>query len=342
MRRFVMGMLLAILWTHTALAHVDCGAELQNCSGESHEAISAYDKPAVEQLAPNETLLYDRAYQRVMNAIDIYDTPNGNVVSTLDAGFNFVTTHGVQDNWTLINNEQWVLSEHLRYAQPSRFAGVRLPEESLPYPIAWVLVNTVPSRTPGAEPTEGDLAVLRYTLINIYAQVEIEGWRWYQIGVDQWIHQTLVAKVLPVERPEDVDTRKWVSIDLYEQVAIAYEGETPVFATLISSGLEEWPTREGLFNVYIRYPRTIMSGAEGKPDFYYLEEVPWTMYFDGDIGLHGTYWHDGFGYRHSHGCVNLSITDSAWLYNWASDEHDLTVPNDKGAAVYVYSSGEYR
>lgn len=342
MRSLALGVLAALIWTQTALAHVDCGTDLQNCTGEALEAIAAYDKPDVEQLAPNETLLYDRAYQRVMNAVEIYDAPNGNVVGTLDAGFNFVTTHGVQDNWTLINNEQWVLSEHLRQVQPSRFAGVRLPEEPLPYPIAWVLVNTVPSRSPGAEPTEGDLAVLRYTLVNIYAQVEIEGWRWYQIGVDQWIHQTLVAKVLPVERPEDVNTHKWVSIDLYEQVAIAYEGETPVFATLISSGLEEWPTREGLFHVYVRYPRTLMSGAEGKPDFYYLEEVPWTMYFDGDIGLHGTYWHDGFGYRHSHGCVNLSITDSAWLYNWASDEIDLTVPNDKGAAVYVYSSGVYR
>jgi hypothetical protein len=135
---------------------------------------------------------------------------------------------------------------------------------------------------------------------------------------------------------------KWVSVDLYEQVAIAYEGGTPVFATLVASGLADWPTNEGLFHVYVRYPRTLMHGAEGNPDFYYLQEVPWTMYFDGDIGLHGTYWHDGFGYRHSHGCVNLSITDALWLYNWASSEFDFTVRGDTGPAVYVYSSGTYR
>ncbi|MBC7814681.1 MAG: L,D-transpeptidase, partial [Burkholderiales bacterium] len=82
-------------------------------------------------------------------------------------------------------------------------------------------------------------------------------------------------------------------------------------------------------------------GAEGQSDFYFLEEVPWTMYFDNDIGLHGTYWHDGFGYRRSHGCVNLSITDANWLFQWAESEFDPNVPDDLGAAVYVYSSGDY-
>lgn len=344
MRRHAL-LLIMMMLTALLVLPVQAESESLECSpncGVSAEVIAAYPSPDVVQIGANEELLYDRRYQRVLNAVNIHDAPNGNVTRTLDAGFNYLTTQGEQDGWTQINPDEWVLTENLRQALPSRFAGVLLPEEPLPHTVAWVLVNTVPSREPGAEPTAGDLAVLRYTLINIYASVEVDGWRWYQIGVDQWIDQRMVAKVLPVERPAEVDTERWVSVDLYEQVVIAYEGTKPVFATLVSSGLEEWPTNEGLFHVYVRYPRTIMSGAHGQPDFYYLEEVPWTMYFDDDIGLHGTYWHDGFGYRHSHGCVNLSITDASWLYNWASTEIDLTVPEDTGAAVYVYSSGEYR
>jgi hypothetical protein len=302
--------------------------------------ILAHPQPNVEQLFPGDELLSDRFYQRVTAAVDIYDAPGGNVVGTLAAGFNYLTTWSPQGEWTQINDGQWVRTEFLRPAQPSTFAGVRLPT-ALDYPMAWVLVNVVPSRSPGAEPTEGDLAILRYTKVNLYATVEIDGWEWYQVGVDQWVEQRSIARVLPVERPTDVDTERWVSVDLYEQVLIAYEGTTPVFSTLVSSGLADWPTNEGLFNVYVRYPRTVMSGAEGQPDFYYLEEVPWTMYFDNDIGLHGTYWHDGFGYRHSHGCVNLSIMDAYWLYDWASTEIDLTVAGDTGIAVYVYSSGTY-
>ena len=41
------------------------------------------------------------------------------------------------------------------------------------------------------------------------------------------------------------------------------------------------------------------------------------MYFYGGYGLHGTYWHNNFGTPMSHGCVNLSQGDAAWLYNWA-------------------------
>ena len=53
-------------------------------------------------------------------------------------------------------------------------------------------------------------------------------------------------------------------------------------------------------------------------DFYYLEDVPWTMYYDEARALHGAYWHNFFGYPQSHGCVNLSDGDAHWLYNWAS------------------------
>jgi hypothetical protein len=65
------------------------------------------------------------------------------------------------------------------------------------------------------------------------------------------------------------------------------------------------------------------------------------MYFDGGISLHGTYWHDGFGYRRSHGCVNLSITDASYVFNWFIQD----APDENGdilSQVYVWASGEYR
>jgi hypothetical protein len=302
--------------------------------------ILAYPKPDVQQLYAQHDQLYDRHYEKVLSAVNIYDAPNGSVVDTLGAGFTYITAKGSVDGWTEIDLDRWVQNENLKEVLPSTYAGVTLPAK-LPYPIAWILVNVVPSVTPGGDAPDNALPILRYSVVNIYSTTHIGDWDWYQIGVDQWVEQRKIARMLPVARPADVDTQKWVSVDLYEQVAIAYDGDTPVFATLISSGLKDWPTNEGLFHVYVRYPRTLMSGANGKPDFYSLQEVPWTQYFDHDIALHGTYWHDGFGYRHSHGCVNMSISDSQWIYNWASSEIDLSVSNDKGAAVYVYSSGTY-
>ena len=333
----------AIIWVPGARAQ-ECSPE-QPCvevAAVSALDIAAYPAPNVVQLQPDNSVIFDRNYQRLNAAVDVYDAPDGNVIHRIEAGFNYVTAGSDQNGWTQINPNEWVRSEFLGAALVSRFSGVFLPtDEALPYPMAWMMVDAIPSRTPGVDPVDGDLPLMRYTRINLYTYQEIDGWRWYQVGPDQWIHQTQVAKIIPDERPAEVDTDRWISVDLYEQVLIAYEGDRPVFSTLVSSGLADWATNEGLFNIYVRYPRTPMSGAEGEADFYSLEEVPWTMYYDGDIGLHGTYWHDGFGYRHSHGCVNLSILDAKWLYEWASTELDFTVSNDTGAAVYVYSSGAY-
>ena len=119
----------------------------------------------------------------------------------------------------------------------------------------------------------------------------------------------------------------------------------PDAATLVATGLPRWPTEEGTFNIYYRRTREPMSWGTPGDDFYALEEVPWTMYFDEGRALHGAYWHDGFGFRRSHGCVNMTITDAHWLYRWVAEEYEtLNSPRaeDGGPAVYVYSSGVYR
>ena len=50
---------------------------------------------------------------------------------------------------------------------------------------------------------------------------------------------------------------------------------------------------------------------------YDTPDVPNVMYFTGDFAIHGAYWHNDFGQPASHGCVNVSVTDSQWLYNFA-------------------------
>ena len=65
------------------------------------------------------------------------------------------------------------------------------------------------------------------------------------------------------------------------------------------------------------------------------------MYFNGGESLHGTYWHDSFGYRRSRGCVNLSISDARWLYEWMLDAERRMTYGEIVNWVVVFSSGEY-
>lgn len=341
-KRILLILTVLLLLAGSSLAQDNC-AELVGCdptTGLPDAVIDAYPQPDVIPLQVDEATLYDRVYRKVGGGLQVYNAPGGSLVTTTGEGFSYVTVLATQGGWAQIDEGEWVQASALSDdVLISRFAGVRLPEDGLPYPMAWTLRHLRPALVPGGEEADSNPFLYRYTRVTLYTYVEIDGYRWYQIGKDQWVHQFNVAKLTPIERPEDIETDKWIGIDLYEQTLIAYEGETPVFSTLISSGLPDWSTNEGLFYTYLRYQRTSMSGAYQQPDFYYLQEVPWTQYFDGDIALHGTYWHDGFGYRASHGCVNASILDAKWLYDWAYDTWDFEV--GRGIAIYVYSSGEY-
>lgn len=335
-------LLLAILAlaSPAALAQTVCSPA--GC-GLSANAIEANRWPNVRPLEIDEELLYDRDYRQIEGIFSVHPAPNSLESETFGPGYTFVTVFEESGDWSRVGENQWVESEILSEAiGPSRFAGVELPVDGAPpYTVAWTLWHLRGSKTPGGPEAADNPFLYRYTRVYIFASVTVNGYNWYQIGPNQWVHQFKVAKLLPVAKPEAVDTEKWVSVDLYEQVAIAYEGDRPVFATLVSSGLEEWSTNEGVFHVYVRFRRTLMSGAYAQPDFYYLQEVPWTMYFDDQIALHGAYWHDGFGFRRSHGCVNLAVTDAHWLFYWAESEYDYQNGDLVGPAVYVYSSGEY-
>jgi len=105
---------------------------------------------------------------------------------------------------------------------------------------------------------------------------------------------------------------KMILVILSEQRAYAYEDGQLIASFLISSGLAEYPTVTGDFLTYIKLESTTMSG-----NGYYLENVPWVMYFYEGYGFHGTYWHHNFGTPMSHGCINMYTPDAEWLYHWA-------------------------
>ena len=329
-----------LLASQAAAAQTTC---LPNGCGAPDSTIAAHRYPNVRSLPVDDALLGDRDYRPVTGPLAIYSAPDSPQPESYGEGYTFVTAQEEHGQWVKIGDEQWVRADSLGESyRPSRFAGALLPPDgNLPFTVAWTLTHLRGSKTPGGPEAADNRFLYRYSRVYIYATVRVDGYDWYQIGQDQWVHQFKVAKILPAARPAEVDTHKWISVDLYEQVAIAYEGEKPVFATLVSSGLEDWPTNEGLFHVYVRFTRTLMSGAYDQADFYYLQDVPWTMYYDDQIWLHGAYWHDGFGYRRSHGCVNLALTDAHWLFQWSESEYDYRAGDYTGPAVYVYSSGEY-
>ena len=116
------------------------------------------------------------------------------------------------------------------------------------------------------------------------------------------------AEIVPGER--------WIDVDLTTQTLVAYEGDTPVLHSLVSSGMWQFPTITGQFRTWIKYDTQDMTGYHLGYN-YSLDNVPHVMYFFEDYAIHGAYWHNNFGTPMSHGCVNVNLADAEWLYNWA-------------------------
>ena len=117
----------------------------------------------------------------------------------------------------------------------------------------------------------------------------------------------------PVPQPPGSHSGRWIDIDLSAQRLTAYQGNTAVRSTLVSTGLPATPTPRGQYRIYVKYVSAGMYGPG-----YALPNVPYVMYFYRGYGIHGTYWHHNFGHPMSHGCVNLPTSEARWLYSWAS------------------------
>jgi hypothetical protein len=128
---------------------------------------------------------------------------------------------------------------------------------------------------------------------------------------------------------EDSRAEKWIEVDLSEQKLIAWEGANKFLETLVSSG--KWGrTPTGEFNIWGKFKYAKMSGGRKENHtYYYLPNVPYTMYFYRDFGLHGTYWHNNFGHPMSHGCVNLPTLAAEKLFYWATP----SLPAGKGTIM---------
>jgi hypothetical protein len=289
-----------------------------------------------ERPQPRRYSLLDRTtYAYMEDNINIYPEPNlaSTPIRNVGQGYLWVTLHGELEanghRWVEVNRGEYALAEHFRKAEVPGFRGVKIavqPER----PFGWIVQDVTPSDEPDDEPNPDFGVMERLAFFEVYdARVGQEDWIWYEIGDGRWIRQTYVSLVEVNPPPPEVGPGEfWTEVDLYEQTFAAYEGTRMVYATLISSGLNRWPTREGIFQVFSRYLQYKMSGAEGKIDYYFIEDVPYIMYFDrhNEIALHGAFWHDRYGFKHSHGCVNMPPYDAEWVYFWSAEaSNDLWV-----------------
>ncbi|MCC6500624.1 MAG: L,D-transpeptidase family protein [Anaerolineales bacterium] len=155
------------------------------------------------------------------------------------------------------------------------------------------------------------------------------------------------APISPNVAPDD----KQIKVDLDAQTLSCYEGSAEVYFCRISSGLK------GIFdpatgaidnklatpvgNLLTHWKIVSLNMTAGTfQSGYSTPAVPWSTMISGDgIAIHGAFWHNAFGEKRSHGCINVTPEDAKWIFRWttpyvtlAQSEARVSLP-DHGTVV---------
>jgi hypothetical protein len=233
---------------------------------------------------------------------------------------------GSTEWYALTSHWLWLPLRDLRPATASLFQGESLVGRSTA--LGWVVVDDArvfdhpQGRLTGQKLPRLQVVTVRQLQLPSGAR---RGEGWLELDGGGWLRSGAVRWLTPRTRPAAVTANeRWLYVNTKQQTLTAYEGDTPVFATLVSTGIgaqgSEQATPPGLHRIWVKLRSTDMTNleAERAERYYAIEDVPWVMFFKGAYALHGAFWHASFGSRRSHGCVNLSPLDAQFLFHWVS------------------------
>jgi hypothetical protein len=155
-----------------------------------------------------------------------------------------------------------------------------------------------------------------------------------------------VAVFTQHERPHGVGVdQKWIAVSINEGTLVAYRGDQPVMAALISPGMHganpdgAYRTPPGRHRISSKWLTHDMTGPLGT-GAWRSRDVPWVAYYDDSFAIHGAWWHDSFGRPRSHGCVNLTPSDARRLFAWMDPQlpsgwYAVRAQGDEGTLVVI-------
>ncbi len=224
--------------------------------------------------------------------------------------------------------QEYLLKKSISQHKPSTYGGARCGDDTgraLPIAFVWPRVASWGSATVMWKATGGTVRqIAQRTPVSILETSTTKDGKpqSYRIGPEEWISARDVRVFAQLPPPPTLlPGERWIDVDLDNQILVAFEGDMPVYATMVSSGTKDHPTKTGIYRMWVKQSETDMNDLKGE-DPYSVATVPWTQFFEPQAGLalHTAYWHDAFGKPKSHGCVNLAPRDARWLYFWSDPQ----------------------
>jgi hypothetical protein len=263
----------------------------------------------------------------------------------------FVAGPAAQDRRFAISTDARLIPADKLKAEPgSPFHGVDIKKVGLPVAFAQKDGTNFYDFS-GGSPVRGE-ALAGRNFVALSGNIkEFGAERYVQARSGQWLKSAELRTAAKASKLPAWASRKakWIDISIVNQTLVLWEGDVPVFATLVSTGRDGMgdpqktlSTPMGTFRVYQKHITTTMDSSVADHEFE-LRDVPWVMYFKGGYALHAAYWHDDFGHVRSHGCINMSPIDARRTFMWSSPdvpEHwhaaYTTDALEQGTIVYIH------
>ena len=140
------------------------------------------------------------------------------------------------------------------------------------------------------------------------------------------------ADVAPIS-PDMDPNEKRIEANLDFQTLSCYEGTTEVYFCRIASGLGYDPSTglesdklaTPVGNLLTHWKIVSLNMTAGTfQSGYSTPAVPWNTMISGDgVAIHGAFWHNAFGEKRSHGCINVTPEDAKWIFRWTTPHVSL-------------------
>lgn len=124
-----------------------------------------------------------------------------------------------------------------------------------------------------------------------------------------------VAPLSPDVDPGD----KSISINLTNQTLSCLEAGREVHFCRVSSGVGDYSTPTGEQYAHWKIFSIHMSANTASDSGYDTAAVSWPTFINKDgVAIHAVFWHNDFGMKRSHGCINVRPEDAKWIFRWTN------------------------
>lgn len=238
--------------------------------------------------------------------------------------------------------------DRLQPALGSTWHGIDLEEVGLPVGFvhrydsyAWSLGRSKATRT--------DEELERHTAVPLTGKFRtIDGTRFEEARAGFWVRaQDLIVVVRRTRLPDFAKgSQRWLDVSLANQTLTAYEGQKPVYATLISSGRDRLrdpatsaSTVQGTFRVRSKHVTRTIDPREVADGFDVLE-APWVMEFEPGYAITGISWGGSVGEARGFHNIALTPIDARRIFLWAEPQlpegwHGVYSDDEGGTLVHV-------